>query len=194
MRVVRRGSRLPSLAVAEPLPVGPCQGWGMHRAPRGCLGAGVYVPGWPCGGCEGRFPGCSPPSRRLLILLCVCLSVCGADGTSACTGVRRRSRGCPNPQQQSLGWQPFSLPRPARPGTGRGAWQPPHATCVPGRHHTPQLGDGRRDAGRGHGHNASCGCRASRGSCVIPLCPMGLDRITQTGSHGQGCHTSLQGV
>lgn len=133
------------------------------RGPPGCLGAGVYVLGWPCGGCEGHFRGCSPPSRQLLILLCL-----PADGMSACAAIRRRSRGCPNPQQRSLRWQPFSLPRPARPGTARGAWQPPGATCVPGR----QLGDGRRDAGRCRGRGASRACRASHGRC--PAAPGGM--------------------
>ncbi|NXL65448.1 PHLB1 protein, partial [Chordeiles acutipennis] len=45
----------------------------------------------------------------------------------------------------------------------------------------PQLGDGRREAGRGHGHRASRGCGASPGSCVTPLRPTGPDGIARTG-------------
>lgn len=123
---------------------------------------------------------------------CVCLSA-GLMGRvlTPRSGAVPGSQGCPNPRQQPVGRQPFSLPRPARPGTGRGAWQPPCATCVPGRQRTPQLGNERRDVGRCRGRRASCNCGASHGCCprgphVVPLCPAGPDEIARA-----GCSTSL---
>lgn len=55
-----------------------CAEDGGCAGPPRCLGAGVYVPWWPCRGCEGHLLHRNPPSRQLLILLC--LPVCGAVG------------------------------------------------------------------------------------------------------------------
>lgn len=71
---------------------------------------------------------------------CVCLSAGLRDerlhqGPAALPGM------CA-PRQRSPRSQPSSLPRLAHPGTGRGAWQPPHAMCVPGRQRACSWGTG----------------------------------------------------
>lgn len=130
--------------------------------------------------CGGHAEAAKAVSLASLLHLASCLSccVCLLMGRAPAlrSGATPSSRGCPNPQQPSLRWQPSSLPQPAHPGTARGAWQPPRATCVPGRQRAPQLGDGRRDAGSCHSCGASCNCGASRGRC-----PTGLSGIAWAG-------------
>ncbi|NXS56148.1 PHLB1 protein, partial [Brachypteracias leptosomus] len=199
--MIPAGSRSPAALYGLPA-TQPWQsrhrGCRVFRALPSCLGAGVYVLGWLHRSCEGRFPGCSPPSHQLLILLCLP----GWWG-----GCLRRGPAPPllPGDVQIPGSDPFSLLRPAHPGTGRAAWQPPRATCVLGRQHSSQLGDGRRNAGRCHGHRASCTRGAShdhgasfdhKTSCVVPthsLCALwewaGLHR-----QEGPAGHHGLAGV
>ncbi|NXL11961.1 PHLB1 protein, partial [Mesembrinibis cayennensis] len=187
--MIPAGGRSP--AALYGLPATCARDAGCGGAPPGCLGTSVYVLGWPCGGCEGRFPGCSPPSHWLLILLC--LPVCGADGTSACAEVRCRARlpGMSEPPAAVLG---LAALLPAPTGT---PWHRERSLAASSCHvcagKAVRPAAGGREEGHGevswpqrHPVTAEHPVAAARVGPVWSLSAL-WDR---TGSHGQGCGTS----
>ncbi|NXH54918.1 PHLB1 protein, partial [Rhabdornis inornatus] len=148
-----RLSFLPSLAMAEPSPVGALPAaWKWV----------VYVLEWLCCGCEGHSSGCCPSSHGLILL---CLPVCGAMGQVPVP--------CPVCGVVQISWTGSPYPCPNQHTLARGE----ELGCLP----LPRVcweGSMPAAGGQEEGHgevpwprSIMQPCSIPCGPCMLTLCP-----------------------